>query len=74
MFPSDSDSPRVPILALPLAMSPERLDPKAPLLHRHVLFSTRGVLENHPLHGGSNPSKSKLAIQRRAPSTPLRPQ
>lgn len=54
MFPSDS---RVPVVALKLAMSPEHLDPKAPLLHRHVLFSTRGVLENHPLQAGSNPSK-----------------
>lgn len=57
MFPSDSDSPRVPVFALKLSMSPERRDPKAPLLQRHVLFSTRGVLENHPLQRSSNPSK-----------------
>lgn len=57
MFASDSDSPLVPVVARKLAMSPERLDPKAPLLHRHVLFSTRGVLENHPLQAGGNPSK-----------------
>lgn len=57
MFPSDSDSPRVSAVAFKLTMSPERPDPKAPLLHRHVLFSTRGVLENHSLQAGSNPSK-----------------
>lgn len=57
MLPSDSDSPLVPVAALKLAMSPERLDPNAPLLHRHVLFSIRGVLENHPLRAGSYPSK-----------------
>lgn len=40
------------------AASPERLDPEPPLLHRHVLFSARRVLENHPLQaGGQQPER-----------------
>lgn len=56
-FPSDSDWLRMPALALKLAMSPEHIDLEATLLHRHVLFSTREVLANHPLQAGSNLSK-----------------
>lgn len=44
----------MPTSALQPAMLPEQLDPRAPLLHRHVLFSARRVLENQ---AGSNPSK-----------------
>ncbi len=44
MFLSDSDSPHVHSVALKLPVSPEHLDPKVPLLHRHVLFISRVVL------------------------------
>lgn len=49
-------------------LSYEDLNPKTPLLHRHVLFSTR---ENNPLQTGSDLSKcSKLTI-RSLSQTPL---